>query len=240
MAKIAEWRKAQIGEKQLWDGIVQSDDAILKVLADNSEKAHNLKTRLLLNPTTSLEVGVGPLGLGISAFLQEIPFRFAIDPLSPVSLDFPLDSQPRSSQELRTYLLRSRENIKYVVASGEQLPFPSEIMDLVICCNVIDHASDPQAILREIHRLLKPNGIFFFDVDTFSLLGLAKWHTRTKYTHKDEILVTTHPHRMYESGVFRNLKSCGFKLQKVYGHSLLGNLIGHACKSGFLASKCSP
>ena len=116
----------------------------------------------------------------------------------------------------------------------------SASVDFVICCNVIDHASDPAAILREIHRVLKPEGLFFFDVDTFSVLGLMKWHSWTKWIYKDLIMVQAHPHRMSEANVVRKLKSAGFQLRRLYGHTLRSNLVGHARNSTFLGTKCNP
>lgn len=34
----------------------------------------------------------------------------------------------------------------------------SEVFDIIHCCHTIEHVSDPVAYLREMHRLLKPNG----------------------------------------------------------------------------------
>ena len=132
---------------------------------------------------------------------------------------------------------RLRAPVGYIRAFGEDMPVASDSMDLVLCCNALDHASDPLAVLREIRRVLKPGGLFFFEVDTLSVLGLAKWHTYTKYKHKDEILVKAHPYRMYESDVARQLTSCGFRIRKVYGHTFASNLIGHARDSTFLGTK---
>ena len=133
-----------------------------------------------------------------------------------------------------------RAPIRYIQGCGEELPVRSESMDLVVCCNVLDHTSDPDAVLKEIHRVLKSKGIFFFNVDTFSRLGLVKWHLLTKYLHKNEILVTTHPYRMYETDAEHRLRNAGFQLKKVQGHTFVSNLIGHARDSTYLGTKCSP
>jgi len=240
MEKIPQWPIAQKGEKELWDGIIQEDHAILRVLADNAAIAPQVRKCLAGPPQTCLEVGIGPLGVGVSGFLPEIPARFVVDPLPPVSLEHVSDLSGKSSEQLRTYIRRQRGAIGYVQACGEEIPIRSESMDLIICCNVIDHASQPDAILREIYRILKPARLFFFDVDTFSMLGLVKWYSWTKYAHKDEILVTTHPYRMYEADVVRRLRSCEFQLRKVYGHTCMGNLIEHALKSTYVGRKCAP
>jgi ubiquinone/menaquinone biosynthesis C-methylase UbiE len=44
------------------------------------------------------------------------------------------------------------------VASGEDLPFADEEFDLVWSWGVIHHAEHPEAVLREVRRVLKPGG----------------------------------------------------------------------------------
>jgi SAM-dependent methyltransferase len=239
MKKIPQWLEAQEREKGLWDGVIHHDYYVLRVLADNSVKAPQVRKCFDRTPETSLEIGIGPFGIGITAFLPEIPRRFAVDSLALVPLESNVNSCLKSSEELRRYMRQLRAPIRYIQGCGEEMPIRTESMDLIICCNVLDHTSDPDAILREMHRVLKPKGLLFFDVDTFSILGLLKWHSWTKYAHKDEILVTTHPYRMYERDVVRRLRSSGFQLQKLRGHTATSNMIGRARVSTFLGLKCS-
>lgn len=168
MEKIATWKEAQKVESEFWDGMIMWDQTILRVLADNAEKAAELSGLLPPKVDSSLEVGIGPFGLGISGFLRQIVHKHAIDPLPPVDIDRPDDPHPG----LTAFLRERREEIRYVVACGEEIPFSNESMDLVICCNVIDHASDPRAILSEIRRILKPGGIFFSTYILSRSLGL--------------------------------------------------------------------
>jgi SAM-dependent methyltransferase len=59
-------------------------------------------------------------------------------------------------------------------------------IDSVICCNSIDHAFAPETTLREIHRVLKPGAVFFFDVHTFSVFGLVGWDLWTRHLHTEQ------------------------------------------------------
>ena len=240
MEEHPKWLQALVTERNFWDGIAQEDHAILRVLADNAQVAPRVRKCLTGTPETSLEVGVGPLGIGISGFLPEIRLRFALDPLPPALLNFSGRLPITSSEKLRAYMRHEGSEVQYVVARGEEIPIQSESMDLVICSNVLDQASNPDSILREIHRVLSPKGTFFFEVDTFSVLGLVKWHSWTKHVHRDEVLVKSHPHRMYEANVIRAMRSCGFQLKKLEGHTRTSNLIGHARDSIFLGTKCCP
>lgn len=42
-----------------------------------------------------------------------------------------------------------------------KLPFPDAHFDAVLSCGVLEHVENETASLDEIHRILKPNGIFF-------------------------------------------------------------------------------
>ncbi|HLI44972.1 MAG TPA: class I SAM-dependent methyltransferase [Acidimicrobiales bacterium] len=46
----------------------------------------------------------------------------------------------------------------FVRARGEQLPFADGAFDGIVCCLVIEHADDPDAVLAEMARLLAPGG----------------------------------------------------------------------------------
>jgi hypothetical protein len=77
----------------------------------------------------------------------------------------------------------------------------------------------------------------FFDAHTFSILGLAKWHTWTKFRHKNEMLVKAHPYRLFETDVRRMISRHGFAVTKIGGHDFLSACIGHARTSTFLGEK---
>jgi SAM-dependent methyltransferase len=51
-----------------------------------------------------------------------------------------------------------------VMARGEQLPFPNEQFDLVICTQVLQYVPQPALVIAEVARVLKPGGYFFLSV----------------------------------------------------------------------------
>jgi len=54
-----------------------------------------------------------------------------------------------------------KDNIRLLHMSGETLLFPNEIFDYVILSHVIAVVEDPEKLLEEVYRVLKPNGKVF-------------------------------------------------------------------------------
>jgi SAM-dependent methyltransferase len=56
----------------------------------------------------------------------------------------------------------SASNVAAVVASGEALPFKDQTFDLVICNHVYEHVHDAEALVSEIRRVLRQDGVCYF------------------------------------------------------------------------------
>lgn len=92
------------------------------------------------------------VGCGISTVLHFLPGqRFGIDPLA--------DEYKR--------IYRYPEGIDVRQGFGEAIPFPDEFFDAVFCSNVLDHTSEPDRVLSEIHRVLRPRGFLVLTVEVF-------------------------------------------------------------------------
>lgn len=48
-----------------------------------------------------------------------------------------------------------------LIAKGEQLPLPDNTFDLAIATQVLQYVANPDALLNEVHRVLKPGGYLF-------------------------------------------------------------------------------
>lgn len=55
---------------------------------------------------------------------------------------------------------RQRDNVELIVASGDNLPLLDTDFDVVNSYNVIDRVPDPEKLLAEQERVLKPGGVF--------------------------------------------------------------------------------
>lgn len=49
-----------------------------------------------------------------------------------------------------------------VIGVGEQLPFRDNSFDVVMSYAVLEHVTDPQRCMNEMHRVLKPGGLLYF------------------------------------------------------------------------------
>jgi 2-polyprenyl-6-hydroxyphenyl methylase / 3-demethylubiquinone-9 3-methyltransferase len=53
--------------------------------------------------------------------------------------------------------------IDYRVGRGENLPFSDASFTMVCCCDALEHVDDPDRVIGEISRVLKPGGAFLYD-----------------------------------------------------------------------------
>lgn len=57
------------------------------------------------------------------------------------------------------------------IANAMRLPIPGAVVDMVLCCDIIEHMLEPESILKEAHRILKPGGVLFVSVPNLTHLA---------------------------------------------------------------------
>lgn len=108
------------------------------------------------------------VGCGLVSIFERSPKQvWAIDPLMC---------------EYRKILDLPHDNVLYV-NPGAELP----TFDWVFCVNVLDHTAQPATLLSSIHYILRPRGMFYFEVNFDDTLDAT-----AHYSLWNEALVTTH------------------------------------------------
>lgn len=65
-------------------------------------------------------------------------------------------------------MARHRSIHRVAMASADRLPFADQSLDLITANMVVEHLDDPQAVLAEINRVLRPGGIFLFHTPNYA------------------------------------------------------------------------
>lgn len=96
------------------------------------------------------------------------------------------------------------------VANGEALPFPDNSFDLVYAHGVVQYTADPQALVNEVRRVLKPGGEAIFQVyNRISWLNALSKLMKVGLEHDDAPVLLK-----YSIGEFKQLVS-GFSAVRI-------------------------
>jgi ubiquinone/menaquinone biosynthesis C-methylase UbiE len=101
----------------------------------------------------ALEIGCG-LGKGAQLLVNRLEFAELI------AFDIEEKLVHRSSRNLPS---RFSPRIRFIIADAQKLPFPDKSFDSVVNFGIIHHVLDWRGCIREIARVLKPEGRFFFE-----------------------------------------------------------------------------
>lgn len=63
------------------------------------------------------------------------------------------------------------KSVRYLAADAYRLPFSNQSFDAVTAMDFLEHVDDPQRVILEISRVLKPGGVFIFHTFNRNLLA---------------------------------------------------------------------
>lgn len=63
---------------------------------------------------------------------------------------------------------------KYLTAMAEEIPSPAHSFDCIVCLNTLGYVLNPELVLNEMERVLKPTGVIIIGMTLFSGLE-ARW-----------------------------------------------------------------
>ena len=77
------------------------------------------------------------------------------------------------------------DNIRYIEASGEDIPFKEGYFDYAFCVNVIDHTPNPKKMADEIKRVVRKGGNIYFEVNFDDVLSPCHYELWNKEKVKE-------------------------------------------------------
>jgi 2-polyprenyl-6-hydroxyphenyl methylase / 3-demethylubiquinone-9 3-methyltransferase len=122
---------------------------------------NKLFNELKVNPQgkAALEVGCGG-----GVLCEEIArMGFEVTGIDPSEHSLQIGTSHAKANMLR---------INYEKGTGEALPHRDNSVDIVFCCDVLEHVRDVPKVISEISRVLKPGGVFCYD--TFNRTFMSK------------------------------------------------------------------
>jgi glycosyltransferase involved in cell wall biosynthesis len=230
------WRVAQRGEAVYWEHARRSLREQARILA---EKMVALDRAVAAVPALAechgqkVEVGIGPMGIGMLHFLSTDGSLLGVDPLPPIA---PAIHLPRPMEAL---VAECRRNYAHIEGRGEELPVETNSAAIVASYNVLDHVEAPAAVLSECFRILRPGGYFILGCDTVSIASLVKFHAYAGWRDRDTLAVLCHPFRFRATQLEQLIEDARFKILWALRrrHERWERLAGHAFRLLIVAQK---
>jgi ubiquinone/menaquinone biosynthesis C-methylase UbiE len=77
----------------------------------------------------------------------------------------------------------NKKGIRAITGYAEKLPYEDNFFDAVVCAEILEHVIDPDKVMREAIRVLKPSGIFTGSVPT----EIGDWGKHTIGLHDEHV-----------------------------------------------------
>jgi 2-polyprenyl-6-hydroxyphenyl methylase / 3-demethylubiquinone-9 3-methyltransferase len=74
-----------------------------------------------------------------------------------------IDQSPNCIAIAQDHAIKQNLAIDYQQGFAEALPYAAHTFDAVVCVDVLEHVADLRQTVAEVHRVLKPGGLFLFD-----------------------------------------------------------------------------
>ena len=129
-------------------------------LAKPFKRAAILKRYTSLEGKRTLEIGSG-FGTNLAAWIK----HFHVDGFGVEPGGVGFDEGFVASRKLLA--ANAIDPQRVVDATGEAVPFPDESFDIAYSANVLEHTADPERVLMEAMRILKPGGILHMETPNY-------------------------------------------------------------------------
>ncbi len=150
------------------------DDPVALLRAESRVKSPWIAERITNPKAQILDVGCG------AGFLSNDLGKLGFD---VTGIDLSEDSLRVAGEH------DTSKSVKYITADALQLPFADETFDVVTAMDFLEHIEDQKGFIREVARVLKPGGRFFFHtfnrnaVSKFVIIKLVEWFVANTPKH---------------------------------------------------------
>jgi len=114
--------------------------------------------------------GLQVLDIGCSAGFISDEFRLAGASVIGLDIDEPGLARARE---------RFGEHVQFIRAPGDDMPLPDGSVDIVVFNHIYEHVPDVAAVMAEIRRVLKPDGVVYLGLG--NRLGIMEPHYRLPF-----------------------------------------------------------
>jgi SAM-dependent methyltransferase len=221
------WHDAQSRERTYWARRCSDPIGVMYELGEDLDLAWRLQAHAPASADKILDVGVGPMGVGLLWLFPHAALRVGADSLGllPVATGNP---------HADSVVARIRSVCDYVIGQSEALPFPDASFDVVVCNNVLDHVEDLHRSIAELCRVVRPAGVLGVGVDTNSHLGA--WLRRIDRRRRPDLnAYRLHPTDVIIGEVERALTARGFRIVSSNEASRLGRFLGRRRMQSWVA-----
>ena len=203
--KLAQWNDQMVKKYHLKGTLFESKNVFLRII----EKMR-LKKIIQLAQFQKNDI-VLDLGCGEGFLISLIPDSAK----KIVGLDISKIVLKRAKE-----ILKEKEKVELQWGNAEKLNLPNESFDKIICSEMLEHTPKPRKAMKEIHRVLKNNGLLVISVPDEKRIQFIMRIAKILYLNKildacrEEEEYEWHLHRA-DKKFITNISKGLFKIQKI-------------------------
>lgn len=120
------------------------------------------------------------------------------------------------------------DGVSYEVSDAARLPYPDNTFEAVMLFDVLEHVPDVALVVREIERVLKPNGLFHgyipIEGQSHTIFSLLRNNKRLPLAEWKRAQIG-HIQQLTDTGTLQLFRECGFEpIHYDYSFHLAGQL----------------